>query len=208
MTARKLNIVAVVGSLRKESYSRKLALQAQRIAPSLGATVTLSESIGNLPFVNQDLESEYYSQNKAVIKFKDDIRHADAIFIATPEYNFNVPGVLKNALDIATRPHGDNVLVGKTYGIVSASPGIAGGLRAQMAIRASMFAFNGVSTGYPEYALGSAHQALSDTGDFTTKASEEYFTSWLKTFIQTIEKQKLAHGPATTASSASNETKE
>jgi len=200
-----IRIVAIVGSLRTNSNTKKLLLNAQSVLQQQSnqdIVVDIYDGIGNLPFVNEDFENDYYNNNHHVIKFKDIIRHADGILLATPEYNYSLPGVLKNAIDIASRPHGDNVLVGKPFGIISSSPGITGGIRAQMAIRASMFAFGGFTTGYPEFILPAAHQAFEvDTNKLKNEQSIQALQNYLNGFV-TLLKKKIT--PVTDENSATD----
>jgi len=180
-----IKIVAILGSLRTESYTKKLLIQAQELIKHINkdASIEIYDNIGLLPFVNEDLESDYYKNNKDVIRFKESIRQADGILYATPEYNFGIPGVLKNAIDIASRPRGDKALWGKPYGIISSSPGITGALRAQMSIRSFVFLFGGNTTGYPEFILGDSFHAFTDDGKLkepqTVKALEGYLQNLL-----------------------------
>jgi len=190
-----IKIVALLGSLRTDSYTKKLLLQAQSILQSQSNNskdniiVEIFDNVGLLPFVNEDLESDYYANNQHVIRFKEMIRQADGILLATPEYNYSVPGALKNAVDIASRPHGDNVLVGKPFGIISSSLGITGGIRAQMALRNSMFAFGGYTTGYPEFILNVAHQAFdADTKQLKDPQTAQALENYLNTFITLVKK--------------------
>ena len=150
--------------------------------------------------MNEDLESEYYSSNEHVKRFKESIRAADGILIVSPEYNFNIPGVLKNAIDIATRPRGDNSLIGKAFGIMTSSPGVTGGIRSQVSIRQTMFAFGGRTTGYPEFSLGAVHTQFDGTGQLNADAAQN-LKGYLTTFVNLITQDIK---PVTTESSASN----
>lgn len=198
-----VKIVAILGSLRKESYTKKLLLQTQALIKQHHPDVQLDiyDNIGLLPFVNEDLESDYYKNNKDVIRFKETIRHADGILLATPEYNFSIPGVLKNAIDIASRPPQDNVLVGKPFGIISQSIGVTGGIRAQMAIRSSMFAFGGFTTGYPEFILGGGGSAFAEDGKLANPQSEKALVGYIQNFL-TLARKNLK--PATAANTATD----
>jgi chromate reductase len=138
-----MKILGFAGSLRRGSYNRALLLAAGELLPE-GVTLETFDIAGIPPF-NQDLERD---PPAAVKEFKAKIREADAILIATPEYNYSVPGVLKNAIDSASRPHGDNAFEGKPVAIMSAATGMIGGARAQYHLRQSfvflnMFPING-----------------------------------------------------------------
>jgi chromate reductase len=125
-----LKILDFAGSLRVGSYNKALLHAATNLLPE-NATLEIFDLDGIPPF-NQDLEK---NMPRKVIEFKSKIRDADAILIATPEYNYSVPGVLKNAIDFASRPYGDNPFDGKPVAIMSASIGMLGGARAQYHLR-------------------------------------------------------------------------
>jgi chromate reductase len=131
----KLKILGFAGSLRVGSYNKALLRAATNFLPE-NATLEIFDLDGIPPF-NQDLEKD---MPRKVIEFKSKIRDADALLIATPEYNYSVPGVLKNAIDFASRPYGDNPFDGKPVAIMSASVGMLGGARAQYHLR-QMFVF-------------------------------------------------------------------
>jgi chromate reductase len=131
----KLKILGFAGSLRVGSYNKALLRAAANLLPE-NATLEIFDLDGIPPF-NQDLEKD---MPRKVIEFKSKIRNADALLIATPEYNYSVPGVLKNAIDFASRPYGDNPFDEKPVAIMSASIGMLGGARAQYHLR-QMFVF-------------------------------------------------------------------
>ncbi|MDR3559323.1 MAG: NAD(P)H-dependent oxidoreductase [Candidatus Pacebacteria bacterium] len=126
---KKMKIVGLVGSLRKDSFNRILMAEAVKLCPAEAEIEILGIE---LPPFNQDRETDL---PKEVKKFKEKIRSADAILIATAEYNYSIPGVLKNAIDWASRPYGDNSLEGKPVAVMSASIGMLGGARAQYHLR-------------------------------------------------------------------------
>ena len=126
----KLKILGFAGSLRAGSYNRALLRAATELLPD-DATLEIFDINGIPPF-NQDLEMDMPAKVK---EFKSKIRGADAILIATPEYNYSIPGVLKNAIDFASRPYGDNPFNDKPVAIMSASIGMLGGARAQYHLR-------------------------------------------------------------------------
>lgn len=130
-----ISILDFAGSLRKNSYNRALLRAALQLLPK-NAKLEIFDLEGIPPF-NQDLENHVPER---VREYKKRIRAADAILIATPEYNYSVPGVLKNAIDWASRPHGDNAFEGKPVAIMSASTGMLGGARAQYHLR-QMFVY-------------------------------------------------------------------
>jgi chromate reductase len=126
----KIKVLGFAGSLRQGSYNKALLRSAADLVPD-DMQLEISDLEGIPPF-NQDTEQNM--PNK-VREFKTKIREADGILIATPEYNFSVPGVLKNAIDWASRPYGDNPFDGKPVAIMSASPGMLGGANAQFHLR-------------------------------------------------------------------------
>jgi len=210
ITKMSIKIVALLGSLRTESYTKKLLLYTQQLIQQNHKDVVLEiyDNIGLLPFVNEDLESDYYQNNKDVIRFKDTLRSAHGILFATPEYNFSVPGVLKNAIDIATRPYNDNVLVGKPFGIISSSPGVTGGIRSQMAIRNTMFAFGGFTTGYPEFILGGAYQAFTPEGTLKNEQSTQALNTYINNYTSLVRKNLQPVSKENTATDVEKKSKE
>jgi chromate reductase, NAD(P)H dehydrogenase (quinone) len=126
----KIKVLGFAGSLRQGSYNKALLRSAADLVPD-NMQLEISDLEGIPPF-NQDIEQDMPDKVK---EFKTKIREADAILIATPEYNFSVPGVLKNAIDWASRPYGDNPFDGKPVAIMSASPGMLGGANAQFHLR-------------------------------------------------------------------------
>ena len=130
MDKNKIKVLGFAGSLRQGSYNKALVRSAADLVPD-DLQLEIFDLEGIPPF-NQDIEQNM--PNK-VREFKTRIREADAILIATPEYNFSVPGVLKNAIDWASRPYGDNPFDGKPVAIMSASPGMLGGANAQFHLR-------------------------------------------------------------------------
>lgn len=128
------DVAVLVGSLRKESINRKLALALEKLAPaSLRLEIV---QIGDLPLYNQDLEDQ--GAPPSWVTFRDRIRAADAVLFITPEYNRSVPGVLKNALDVGSRPYGISAWNGKPGAVAGASPGVLGGFGAVHHLRQSL----------------------------------------------------------------------
>lgn len=131
MTTPTLRILGIPGSLRRQSYNRGLLLAAQELAPP-GVTIELYE-LHDLPLYNQDLEEA--GPPESVLQFKRAIAEADALLIATPEYNWSVPGPLKNAIDWASRPPATSPLRRKPVAIMGATTGLFGTVRGQLALR-------------------------------------------------------------------------
>ena len=143
------NVAVLVGSLRKDSFNRKMAKALQTLAPpSLKLDIV---EIGDLPLFNQDEEA---NPPPASAAFKERIQRADAVLFVTPEYNRSVPGVLKNAIDVASRPYGKSAWNGKPAAVVSVSPGAIGGFGANHQLRQSCVFLNMPVMLQPEAYIG------------------------------------------------------
>jgi len=160
-------ILAVAGSLRQGSYNRALIRAAAELAPE-GVVIEVYDLKG---FPEYNAENESPIPSKAA-EFKAKIRAADALLIATPEYNHSFPGVLKNALDWASRPSGDNAWSGKVAGIMSASTGMLGGFRAQNHLRGTFVYLNVESVNKPEVMVSFAAEKIKDGRLVDEKARE------------------------------------
>ena len=150
-----INILGFAGSLRKGSYNRSLLRAAPELVPK-GANIEIFDLEGIPPF-NQDFENQ---PPEKVKEFKAKIRAADAILIATPEYNYSIPGVLKNAIDCASRPYGDNAWEGKPVAIMGASPGMLGTARAQYHLRQTFVFLNMCPLNRPEVMVPYANEKI------------------------------------------------
>lgn len=160
-----LEVLALAGSLRRASFNRRLVHSAAELAPS-GMSVEIFDLAG-IPLFDQDVEDE--GDPDAVGRLKGAIRGADALFIATPEYNLSIPGVLKNAVDWASRPPGRSALQGKPVAIAGATPGRGGTARAQDALRHTLRATGALVLPRPDLLLASAgdlfdERMLTDEG--------------------------------------------
>ena len=180
-----VNILGFAGSLRKGSYNKALLRAAGELLPA-GASIELFDLEGIPPF-NQDLEG---SPPERVKEFKSRIRAASAVLIATPEYNFSVPGVLKNALDWASRPFGDSAWPGKPLALMSASTGMLGGSRAQYHLRQTLLFLDVRAVSKPEVFVTFAGQKFDDKGKLTDEATRGVVADLLKALVN------LASGPA------------
>lgn len=163
-----LSILGIAGSLRKESYNRAALRAAQELAPP-GVTIDEFELAGIPPF-NQDEEQR---PPERVVELKRRVRAADAILIATPEYNYSIPGVLKNAIDWASRPYGDSAWAGKPVAVMGASIGTIGTARAQYHLRQCFVFLNMYPLNQPEVMIGNAAQRFDDKGALTDPQSRE-----------------------------------
>jgi chromate reductase len=155
----KIRILGFAGSLRKQSYNRSILSAALEVVPD-DAALEIFDLEGIPPF-NQDLENEPPDKVKA---FKAKIRAADAILIATPEYNYSIPGVLKNAIDWASRPYGDNAFDGKPVAVMGASVGMLGTGRAQYHLRQSFVFLNMYPINQPEVMVAFAEGKVDSNG--------------------------------------------
>jgi chromate reductase len=176
------NVAVVVGSLRKDSVSRKLAKAVAALAPAhLKFDIV---EIGELPHFDQDLESDPPAQ---WVAFRDKVRAADAVLFVTPEYNRSVPGVLKNALDVGSRPYGHSVWNDKPAAVISVSPGAIGGFGANHHLRQSLVFLNAPVLSQEAY-VGNAFSLFSETGELVNDSTGEFLKSYAATFAEWIER--------------------
>jgi len=173
-----VNILGFAGSLRKSSYNKSLLRAAAELVPK-GATLEIFDLEGIPPF-NQDLES---AMPERVKKFKSKIKSADAILIVTPEHNYSIPGVLKNAIDWASRPYGDNSFEGKPVAVMSASTGMLGGARAQYHLRQVFVFLDMHPVNKPEVLVTSANQKFDPDGRLTDEKTKELTKNLLDTLV-------------------------
>ena len=177
-------IVAVfVGSLRKESLNRKLANALIAMAPA-SLKLTIHE-IGYLPLFNADFEAE---PPAAVTEFKRNLAAADAVLFITPEYNRSVPGALKNAIDVGSRPYGKSAWTGKPGAVISVSPGAIGAFGANHHLRQSLVFLNVPAMAQPEAYIGNAAALFDDKGALTNESTREFMQKFLAAFAQWIER--------------------
>lgn len=175
----KINILGIAGSLRKGSYNRYALQAAQELLPD-GATLDLVDLHG-IPVFNQDDESV---PPAAVLEFKRKILAADAILFATPEYNYSLPGGLKNAIDWASRPYGQSAWHGKTAAIMRASVGNFGTARAQYDLRKILVALDMPVVVQPEVMIGNAAERFDQDGSLTDERSRQLIRKLLSTLVQ------------------------
>ena len=171
-------VAVIVGSLRKESFNRKMAHALAALAGP-GLTLEIVE-IGDLPLYNEDLDKDQVPASWQV--FRGRIRPYDAVLFVTPEYNRSVPGVLKNAIDVGSRPYGKSVWAGKPAAIVSVSPGAIGGFGANHHLRQSLVFLDMPALQQPEAYIGGAATLFDDTGALTNETTRAYLTKFLQKF--------------------------
>jgi chromate reductase len=171
-----ITVLGICGSLRKLSINRGLLRAAQQLAPE-GVTVETFDLSGIPPF-NQDDEA---TPPAIVTEFKVRIRAADAILFATPEYNYSIPGVLKNAIDWASRPYGDSAWAGKPAAIMGASPGMQGTSRAQYHLRQGFVFLDMHTVNRPEAMISVAGQHCDAEGNLTNEKSRQLIANLVAT---------------------------
>lgn len=183
MTTR--TVAVIVGSLRKDAFSLRIANALAKLAPpSLKLDVV---TLHGLSFYNQDLEANSPADWLA---FRDRIRPVDAVLFVTPEYNRSVPGVLKNAIDVGSRPYGQSVFSGKPGGVISNSPGALGGFGANHHLRQSLMFLNIAILQQPEAYVGGVGDAFDEKGDLTKESLRDFLNTYLTAFAAWVEQQK------------------
>lgn len=185
MTA-SVSVLGIAGSLRRGSYNRALIRAAQELAPpSLTIEPYLLDAV---PLFNGDVEA--VGDPTAVTDLKNRIRSADAILIATPEYQHGVPGVLKNALDWASRPAAASALHHKVVGIMGASPGIGGTARAQSQLRQTLVFNDARIIGPPEVLVRNATEVFDSELRLTDAATRGFVSGLLERLTAAVEEQR------------------
>jgi len=173
--AENLRILGIAGSLRRASFNRAALRAAQKLCPE-GAAIEIFE-IDGLPGFNQDEEK---NPPQKVVDLKARIRAADAILLVTPEYNYSVPGVLKNAIDWASRPYGDSAWTGKPVAVMGASIGALGSARAQYHLRQMFVFLNMEPVNQPEVMIASAGNSFDEQGNLTDETSKKLIRQLLQ----------------------------
>jgi len=176
-------VAVLVGSLRKASYNRMMAKALASMAPSSLALEIVE--IGQLPLYNQDLDDDPPTD---WIAFRDKVKASDAVLFVTPEYNRSVPGVLKNAIDIGSRPYGKSVWDRKPGAIVSVSPGAIGGFGANHHLRQSFVFLNVPMMPSPEAYIGGAASLFDKEGNLTNEDTRGHMARFLNAYAAWVEK--------------------
>lgn len=177
-------IAVLVGSLREASWNRKLITEMTKLAPD-----TLSFKfieIGDLPFYNEDLETD--TPPASWTRFRDEMRDVDGVLFATPEYNRSLPAVLKNALDVGSRPYGSSIWAGKPAGIVTASMGATGGFGANHHLRQSLVFLDMPTLQQPEAYIGTVQNLVSDAG--IVEGSRDFLAGFMSKFADLVKTHK------------------
>jgi chromate reductase len=176
------NVAVVVGSLRKDSVTRKVARAIEALAP---AHLKFDEvPIGDLPLYNQEYDEA--TPPASYVAFRDRIRAADAVLFATPEYNRGLPGAIKNAIDVGSRPYGQSAWNGKPTAVVSVSPGAIGAYGANHQLRQSLVFLNMPVLQLEAY-IGNAFGLFDADGELVNESTTEFLRSLAQAFSDWIE---------------------
>src|SRR5579863_4737235 len=179
--ANQYQILVIVGSLRKESYTLKIANALAKLAPSTLKLDVLT--LHGLSFFNQDLEA---TPPADWLAFREKIQKSAGILFVTPEYNRSIPGILKNAIDVASRPYGKSSFLGKPTGIVSNSPGPLGGVSAAKHLQNILPGISGPILGQPEIYLNGVGDAFDDKGNLVKESLQKVLQQYLDAFAAFI----------------------
>jgi chromate reductase, NAD(P)H dehydrogenase (quinone) len=178
------NVAVLVGSLRKASLTRKMALALAGLAPE---TLKLGiVEIGALPLYNQDLDDAETPQTW--LDFRASVAAADAVLFVTAEYNRSVPGCLKNAVDVGSRPYGHRVWSKKPCAVVSVSPGAIGGFGANHHLRQSLVFLDMPVLQQPEAYVGGAASLFAEDGSIASEGTRKFLTGLMAAFAELIER--------------------
>ncbi len=178
-------IAVLVGSLRAGSYNRKAALAMKSLAPSELALEIIE--IGDLPLYNEDLEGKDKTAPETWTRFREAVRGCDGVLFFTPEYNRSVPGCLKNAIDVGSRPYGKSAWSGKPGGVVSVSPSAIGGFGANHALRQAMVFLDVPMMQQPEAYLSGVGGMFDESGRLTDDKTREFLTKFALAFAAWID---------------------
>lgn len=176
-------IAVIVGSLRKDSINRKLANALVKLAPAEFSFKQLK--IGDLPLYNQDDDA---NQADTVKQFKSDIKASQGVLFVTPEYNRAMPGVLKNAIDNASRPYGQSAFAGIPAGVVGASIGAIGSALAQQHLRNTLAYLDMPTLGQPEVFLQITDTFFDPAGDIANAGTKKFLQGWMDRYVAWVKK--------------------
>ena len=175
-------IAVVVGSLRKDSFNHKLAKAVVKLAPPEFSFKQVQ--IGDLPLYNQDDDE---NQAASVKRLKSEIKNAQGVLFFTPEYNRSIPGVLKNAIDHASRPYGQSAWAGKPVGVLGASPGATGTSMAQQHLRNILATLDMPTLGQPEVFIQIKDGLFDESGNIGAD-SQKFLQGWMDQFVAWVKK--------------------
>jgi chromate reductase len=183
------SIAVVVGSLRRESFNKRLATAMERLAPEEFSFTHVR--IDDLPLYNQDDDN---NPAEPVRRLKAEITAADGVMFVTPEYNRSIPGVLKNALDHASRPYGKSVWKAKPAGVIGISPGAIGTAIAQQHLRTVLAYLDMPTLGQPEVFLQMKDDLFDEDGNVGPK-SRDFLQGWMDRFVEWVKAHAQAMQP-------------
>jgi len=178
------NVAVLVGSLRKASFTRKLARAAIELAPAQLKPAIVE--IGDLPLYNEDLDGA--NAPAAWTSFRQAVKPCDALLFMTPEYNRSVPGCLKNAIDVGSRPYGHSVWGGKPGAVISVSPGAIAGFGANHHLRQSFVFLDILPLQQPEAYVGGAAKLFDSDGKLSNADTKEFLRKYMEAFARWIER--------------------
>ncbi len=175
-------VAVLIGSLRKESMNRKLALAIAKLAPSRFTFEHIA--VDDVPLYNQDLDSNMPEQ---ALRLKKAIEATDALLFVTPEYNRSIPGVLKNAIDTASRPYGKSSFAGKPAGVIGASVGAIGTALAQQHLRNVLAYLNAPTMGQPEAFIHFSDGLIDDAGTVSNDGTRKFLQAWVDSYVAWVD---------------------
>jgi len=174
----------IVGSLRKGAHTRMLARALPELTPPSLQLVDIT--IGDLPLYNYDLETQ--TPPPAWTTFRTAVKATDAILFITPEYNRSMPGALKNALDVGSRPWGHNAWTGKPAGVISLTPGALGAMAANHHVRQVLLAVNLAAMPYPEAYIPDAETLFDETGGLKSPETRRFLQQFMEAFAAWVDR--------------------
>ncbi len=173
----KKKIAVLIGSLRKDSFNKKVAAELIKMAPkSLELEIV---EIGHLPLYNEDLEN---NTPKEYVAYREKLKGMDGFLIVTPEYNRSMSGAMKNAIDVASRPWGHNLWGGKPGAVISVSPSAIGGFGANHNVRQAMVVLDAPLMQQPEAYIGNAHTLFNEKGELINEGTKKYLNDFMGAF--------------------------
>lgn len=186
------NVALIVGSLRKQSYTRAVANAVVELAS--GSLRFEPVAIGDLPLYDQDLDPD--RAPSAWIEFRNRVRNLDAVLFATPEYNRSIPGALKNAVDVGSRPYGQSVWSGKPCAVISVSPGSIGAFGANHHLRQCLVFLDMPCMQQPEAYVSNVAKLLDADGKLTADSTRDFLRTFASAFAEWVERFAAARAPA------------
>lgn len=180
-----IKVCGIIGSLRKRSFNRGLMNAAIEIGKGEGLDIVLFDRVGDLPLFNEDLES---SLPEPVLALREAISSAEGLLVATPEYNHSIPGVLKNAIDWASRPPRPIPLADKPVALIGASTGLGASIRAQMHLRGAFVQTGSPVLQKPEILVPHAQKVFDENVNLTDETTREFMRKQLIAFKEWIAK--------------------